>query len=51
MEQNSVAIDDLFTFITPHIAKVQNPQDVHFNSEGYDLLGGRVAETIETQLP
>ncbi len=50
MEQNGVAIDDLFTFITPHIAQVQNPQDVHFNGQGYDLLGGKVAEAIGAQL-
>lgn len=49
-QKNGVAIDDLFTFITPHLAKVQNPKDVHFNGEGYDLLGGKVAESIETTL-
>ena len=35
-----------FTFITPHAAKVQNPKDVHFTAEGYDLLGGQVASSI-----
>ncbi len=46
MEQNGIAIDDLFTFITPHLAEMQNPQDVHFNAQGYDLLlGGKVAES------
>ena len=50
MEKNGVAMDDLFTFITPHIAQVQNPQDVHFNAQGYDLLGGKVAGAIEAAL-
>jgi lysophospholipase L1-like esterase len=50
MEKNGVAIDDLFTFITPQVGKVQNPQDVHFNGEGYDLLGGKVAGSIEAAL-
>ena len=47
MDENGVPVDDLFTFITPHLAKVQNPKDVHFNAEGYDLLGKQVAAAIE----
>ena len=27
--------DDLFTAITPHLAQMQNPNDVHFNAKGY----------------
>lgn len=46
MERNGVEIDDLFTFITPHLAEVQRPKDVHFNGKGYDLLGKQVAEYI-----
>lgn len=46
MNKQGVAVDDLFTFITPHLAKVQNPNDVHFNGEGYELLGKQVAESI-----
>jgi lysophospholipase L1-like esterase len=50
MARHGVAIDDLFTSITPHLAKVQNPKDVHFNSEGYQLLGQQVAASIEAAL-
>ena len=50
MEKNRVAIDDLFTFITPHLAKVQNPKDVHFNNDGYDLLGTQVAAAVAQAL-
>lgn len=50
MKRNSVAIDDLNAFITPHLAKAQNPKDVHFNSEGYELLGSEVARSIEAAL-
>ena len=50
MDKHGVAIDDLFTFITPHLAKVQNPKDVHFNGEGYELLGKQVAEAIQAAL-
>ena len=50
MEKNGVAIDDLYTFITPHLTKVQNPKDVHFNNDGYDLLGKQVAAVITQAL-
>ena len=50
MQQHGIAIDDLFTFITPHVTQVQNPKDVHFNGEGYKLLGAQVAESIEAAL-
>jgi lysophospholipase L1-like esterase len=30
---------------------MQNPNDVHFNSQGYDFLGETVAKAIEAQLP
>ncbi|MEI7730728.1 MAG: SGNH/GDSL hydrolase family protein [Verrucomicrobiota bacterium] len=50
MAKHGVATDDLFTFITPHLAKVQNPKDVHFSMEGYDLLGKQVATSIEAAL-
>ena len=50
MKQNGVEIDDLFTFITPHLPDTQNPKDVHFNSKGYDMLGKQVAQQIEASL-
>ena len=50
MQKNGVATDDLFSFITPHLANVQNPKDVHFNSEGYELLGHQVASSVEAAL-
>ena len=50
MERNGVEIDDLFTFITPHLAETQNPKDVHFNGKGYDMLGKEVAKQIESSL-
>ena len=46
MVKNGVAIDDLFAFITPQLAQVQNPKDVHFKGEGYELLGKQVAAAI-----
>ena len=50
MQKQGIAVDDLFTFITPHLATVQNPHDVHFNSQGYQLLGGQVAAAVLASL-
>ena len=50
MQRHGIAVDDLFTFITPHVATVQNPNDVHFNAKGYELLGGQVAQSILADL-
>jgi lysophospholipase L1-like esterase len=50
MQSHGVAIDDLFGIITPHLAEVQPPKDVHFSGKGYDMLGAEVAESIEGQL-
>lgn len=50
MKKNMVHVNDLFTFITPQLSKVQNPMDVHFNGEGYVMLGKQVALEIETVL-
>jgi lysophospholipase L1-like esterase len=50
MKTQGVAIDDLFGAITPNLAAMQNPNDVHFNSGGYDFLGEQVAKSIEAAL-
>ncbi|TWU33227.1 SGNH/GDSL hydrolase family protein [Novipirellula artificiosorum] len=46
MRKHGVTIDDLFTAITPHLAEMQNLNDVHFNSDGYVFLGQQVARVI-----
>jgi lysophospholipase L1-like esterase len=50
MKQRQIAVDDLFTAVTPHLSEIQNPNDVHFNARGYDFLGEAVARAIETTL-
>lgn len=50
MKSHQVATDDLFTAITPRLAELQNPNDVHFKPEGYDFLGKTVATSIATAL-
>jgi lysophospholipase L1-like esterase len=51
MKAHGVATDDLFTAITPHLAEMQKPGDVHFNEKGYVFLGEAVARAIEPHLP
>ena len=46
MKKYNIAVDDLFTAITPHLDRLQNPNDVHFNGAGYEFLGERVGEAI-----
>ncbi len=50
MQTHGVAIDNLFTAITPHLAEMQNPNDVHFNGAGYEFLGQQVGKAIEALL-
>lgn len=50
MKKNNVAVDDLFTAITPKLAELQNPNDVHFIAKGYDFLGDQVAAAIVAAL-
>ena len=51
MKENGVAIDDLNAAITPRIAELQNPKDVHYKAEGYAFLAKQVAASIEAALP
>ncbi len=51
MLENGVAIDDLNTAITPHLADFQNPKDVHYKPDGYAFLAKQVAASIEGSLP
>ena len=50
MKESGVLINDLNTLITPHLAKVQKPNDVHYTSEGSAILGKQVAEKIAEAL-
>lgn len=51
MTENGVAIDDLNAAITPHLAEMQIPKDVHYKPEGYATLAKQVAASIEAALP
>jgi|GEM_PF-695359 len=51
MQEHGVAIDDLFTAITPHLAEWQNPNDVHFSEPGNEFLGKQVATFLKSMFP
>jgi acyl-CoA thioesterase-1 len=51
MKQNHVAIDDLNEFAAGQIDKIQLPKNVHFSTEGSDVLAQQVATSIEAALP
>ena len=46
MERRGIPINDLYSLMLPDLKKYQNFRDCHFNQEGYELLGGKVAEAI-----
>lgn len=46
MKENGVAVDDLNTHITPRLAELQNPNDVHYKPAGSEFLAQKVAAEI-----
>ena len=51
MREQGVAVDNLFAFIAPQFDKYAlKPHNVHFNPEGYALLAGQVATSIQAAL-
>jgi len=47
MDENGIAIDDLYGFAMPQIEKLQKPDNVHFiKPQGYDALAEKVAANI-----
>ena len=46
MKENGVAIDDLNAHITPRLAELQNPNDVHYKPAGSEFLAQKVAAEI-----
>lgn len=50
MEENGVAIDDLYGFALPRLAEIQRPANVHFTDDGSKALAEQVAASIREQL-
>ncbi|MBI3852467.1 MAG: SGNH/GDSL hydrolase family protein [Verrucomicrobia bacterium] len=51
MDENQIAIDDLYSFALPRLAEIQLPVNVHFNPEGSVVLAKSVTAIIESVLP
>jgi len=50
MEENGVAIDDLYAFARPMLDTIQMPVNVHYTPKGSEALAERVATSIQEAL-
>lgn len=50
MDEQGVAIDDLYAFALPQLSKIQRPSNVHFSPEGSKVLARQVTESIEQMM-
>ena len=50
MDKHHIAIDDLFSAITPQLGELQNPRDVHFTGPGNEFLGQVVSRFLASRL-
>ena len=50
MQDNGVAIDDLYAAVLPVQEMVGRPNDVHYQPEGYEVLAKSVTASIEAEL-
>ncbi|OAI50713.1 hypothetical protein AYO44_05440 [Planctomycetaceae bacterium SCGC AG-212-F19] len=50
MDENKIPIDDLYEFVKPQLAKLQQANDVHFSKEGSQELAKQVAQCIQKVL-
>lgn len=50
MEENGVAVNDLYAFARPRLKEIQIPANVHFTAAGSKALGKQVADRIEAAL-
>src|SRR6267143_732403 len=46
MEENGIAIDDLYAFALPRLGTIQKPANVHFTDAGSEELAKEVAASI-----
>ena len=51
MHEHGIAIDNLYAAVLPRQSELQPPGDVHFRSEGSDVLGAAVVAAIAAVLP
>jgi len=46
MDENGIAIDDLYAFAEPQSSKIQLPANVHYSDAGSKVLAEKVAASI-----
>lgn len=46
MEENDIAVNDLYSYALPKLQEIQRPANVHFTAEGSKVLADKVAEVI-----
>jgi Ca2+-binding RTX toxin-like protein len=51
MQEHEIDVSDLFTAITPRLAEMQIPNDVHFFGPGNEFLGSQVATFLKSIIP
>jgi len=50
MAKLQVPVDDLYAVALPRLAAIQQPANVHFTPEGYDVLAAVVVASVRTEL-
>ena len=50
MDENGVAVNDLYAFAAPRLKEIQRPANVHFTNPGSEALAKQVASAIEAAL-
>ncbi|MBL9214241.1 MAG: SGNH/GDSL hydrolase family protein [Opitutaceae bacterium] len=50
MKENAIAVDDLWSFVKPRQASIQNLRDVHYSESGYEQIADIVATSIADNL-
>lgn len=50
MNRQSIVINDLYNFMLPRMNELQLPKNVHFKSEGYKELAGKVVARIDENI-
>lgn len=50
MQENQIPTDDLYSVALPQLATIQRPENVHFTSEGSEVLAKEVTASIESVL-
>jgi hypothetical protein len=50
MDENGIAINDLYAVAFPRLDEIQRPANVHYTEPGYEVLADRVAASIRSAL-